>query len=185
MYAHMPLPPISAHAHGLSLSPVVTVSPLWSLRMAHFLINGHPGLGRSPAFLCESLNVIVSLWFFPYTFVKEPQMRNSGCHHSPRYPNSYTTWMSKRPHQSSCCSLRLSPVLCPWSLPPLGKGSRDSGILHPCLLFRKTSANCVTQASPCAGPCLLQSSLLTCSFSLWATSLALPEIFVGLQAYIQ
>lgn len=144
--------PPSKHAHMLSLSPVDSV---WSLRMAYSPIDGHPGSGFSPAFLLESLNMIVSLWFSPYSFVKEPQIGDSGCHHSSRYTDSYITWMSKGPCQPSCCFLRLPPVLCPWSLPPLGKGSHDSRILHPCLLLGKTSANCVTQASPCAGLCLL------------------------------
>lgn len=62
-HAHMASP--LAHAHMLSLSSIVTVSPLWSLRMAHLLIDGCPGSSGSPTFLFESLNVIVSLWFFP------------------------------------------------------------------------------------------------------------------------
>lgn len=163
--------PPSMHAHTLSLSPIDSV---WSLRTAHSPTDGHRGSRCSPAFLLESLNMIVSLWFSPYSFVKQPQIGDSGFHHSSRY--TYITWMSKRPRQSSCCFPRLSPVPCPWSLPPLGKGSHDSQILHPCFLRGEASANCVTQASPSAGPCLLQSSPLTCSFLLLGTSLVLPEM---------
>lgn len=65
-----------------------------------------------PQSCLQSLNVILSLGFFAlYLSQRAPNERLWVCH-SPRYPNSYTTWMSKRPHQPSYCSLRLPSVPC-------------------------------------------------------------------------
>lgn len=104
------LPTISAHAHMLSLTPIVTVSPLWSLRMT-FFIDGHLGSGHSPAFSLWMWFCLLVFFFALYLSQRAPNERSWVCH-SPRYPNSYTTWMSKRPHQPSYCSLRLPSVPC-------------------------------------------------------------------------